>query len=57
MIFLQKDHDAVLEFDALRLMRLELVQLGRGNLFPGFVLLRLKCARPNNKHADRKNKV
>jgi hypothetical protein len=39
VIFLQKDHNAVFELDAPGLLRLELVQLGDGNLLPGFFLL------------------
>ena len=39
VVFLEKDDDAVLEFDALGLLRLEFVQRGDGDFFPGFVLL------------------
>jgi hypothetical protein len=39
MVLLQKEHNAVLEFNALGLVGLEVVQPGRGNLFPGLGLL------------------
>jgi len=34
MIFLQKEDDAVFQLNAHGLLRLELVQPGKGNLFP-----------------------
>ena len=39
VILLEKEHDAVLQFDALGLLRLEVVQLGDGNLLPWLALL------------------
>ena len=39
VIFLQEEDDAVLQLDAFGLLRLEFVQLGDGNFFPGLALL------------------
>src|SRR6185437_514598 len=39
MILLQEEHDAVLQLDALRLLRLELLERGNGNLLPRLRLL------------------
>ena len=46
VILLQEEDDAVLELDSLGLVRLELVQLGNGNLLPWLGLLgQLRCNR------------
>ena len=39
VVFFEEDHDAVLELDALGLLRVELVEFGNGNLLPRFGLL------------------
>ena len=39
VILLEEDHDAILELDAFRLLRMKFVQRGDGNLLPGLGLL------------------
>ena len=39
VVFLEEDYDAILQLDAFGLVGIELMQLGNGNLFPGFALL------------------
>jgi hypothetical protein len=53
---LQKEHDPVLELDALGLLRLELMQRRHRNLLPRFAFLRMgNTTESNNSGNQQKN--